>query len=106
MTSFRILSEASEELEACVNYYNSQWSNLGTEFLAEFESTAERILKLPNAARIVGEDVRSKPIHRFIDSLSMFSIVRKKTKLRLLLLRIVVDGPGTGLIAHSQLPYR
>lgn len=65
MTSFRILSEASEELEACVNYYNSQRSNLGTEFLAEFESTAERILKLPNAARMVGEDVRSKPIHRF-----------------------------------------
>ena len=65
MTSFRILLEASEELEACVNYYNSQRSNLGTEFLAEFESTAERILKLPNAARMVGEDVRSKPIHRF-----------------------------------------
>jgi len=65
MTSFRILLEASEELEACVNYYNSQRSNLGTEFLAEFESTAERILKLPNAVRTVGEDVRSKPIHRF-----------------------------------------
>jgi len=65
MTSFRILLEASEELEACVNYYNSQRSNLGTEFLAEFESTAKRILKLPNAVRTVGEDVRSKPIHRF-----------------------------------------
>jgi len=65
MTSFRILSEASEELEACVSYYNSQRSNLGTEFLAEFERTAERILKLPNAARMVGEDIRSKPIHRF-----------------------------------------
>ena len=65
MTSFRILSEASEELEACVSYYNSQRSKLGTEFLAEFERTAERILKLPNAARMVGEDIRSKPIHRF-----------------------------------------
>jgi plasmid stabilization system protein ParE len=65
MTSFRILSEASEELEACVSYYNSQRSNLGTEFLVEFERTAERILKLPSAARKVGEDIRSKPIHRF-----------------------------------------
>lgn len=65
MTSFRILSEASEELEACVSHYNSQRSKLGTEFLAEFERTAERILKLPNAARMVGEDIRSKPIHRF-----------------------------------------
>jgi len=65
MTSFRILSEASEELEACVSYYNSQRSNLGSEFFAEFERTAERILKLPNAAHTVGEDVRSKPIHRF-----------------------------------------
>lgn len=58
MTSFRILSEASEELEVCVSYYNSQRSNLGTEFLAEFERTAERILKLPNAARMVGEDIK------------------------------------------------
>ncbi len=65
MTSYRILSEASEELEVCVSYYNSQRSNLGTEFLAEFERTAERILKLPNAAGTVGEDIRSKPIHRF-----------------------------------------
>ncbi len=65
MTSFRILSDASEELEACVSYYNSQRSNLGTEFLAEFERTAERILKLPNAARMVGNDIRSRPIHRF-----------------------------------------
>ena len=65
MTSFRILSEASEELEACVSYYNSQRSNLGTEFLAEFERTAERILKLPSAARRVSEHIRSKPIHRF-----------------------------------------
>ena len=65
MTSFRILSEASEEFEACVSYYNSQRSNLGTEFLAEFERTAERILKLPNAARMVGAYIRSKPIHRF-----------------------------------------
>jgi toxin ParE1/3/4 len=65
MTSFRILSEASEELEACVSYYNSQRSNLGTEFLAEFERTAERIRELPNAARIIGGDFRSKPIHRF-----------------------------------------
>ncbi len=65
MTPFRILSEASEELEACVNYYNSQRTNLGTEFLAEFERTAERILKLPKAARRIREDIRSKPIHRF-----------------------------------------
>ncbi len=43
MTSFQIHSEASEELEACVKYYNSQRTNLGTEFLVEFERTAERI---------------------------------------------------------------
>lgn len=34
MTSFRILPEASEELEACVSYYNSQQLNLGTELLS------------------------------------------------------------------------
>ena len=65
MTLFRILPEASEELEACVSFYNSQQANLGTEFLTEFEKTAERIIELPNAARIVGEGVRSRPIHRF-----------------------------------------
>ena len=65
MKSFRILSEASEELEACVSYYNSQRPGLGTEFLAEFERTADRILELPNAGRLVGKDIRSKPIHRF-----------------------------------------
>lgn len=65
MTSFRVLPEASEELEACVSYYNSQQPNLGTEFLAEFERAAERIFELPNAARTVGGDIRSRPIHRF-----------------------------------------
>jgi len=65
MTPFRILPEASEELEACVSYYNSQQSNLGTEFLAEFERAAARIVELPNAARMVDEDIRSRPIHRF-----------------------------------------
>ena len=65
MTSFRILPAASEELEACVSYYNSQQSNLGTEFLTEFEKTAERIIELPNAARAVGDGIRSRPIHRF-----------------------------------------
>ena len=48
-----------------MSYYNSQRSDLGTEFLAEFERTAERILKLPNAGRMAGEDVRPKPVHRF-----------------------------------------
>ena len=65
MTSFRILPEASEELEACVSYYNSQQAELGTEFLAEFERATERILELPNAAQKVGGDIRSRPIHRF-----------------------------------------
>ena len=65
MTHFEILPEASEDLAACVNYYNSQQSGLGTEFLIEFERTTERILELPNAARSVAEDICSRPIHRF-----------------------------------------
>ena len=65
MTSFRILSEASEELEAAVAYYSSLEPELGTAFLDEFERTAARILELPRAARIVAGDVRRRPIHRF-----------------------------------------
>jgi plasmid stabilization system protein ParE len=65
MTLFRILPEASEELDACVSYYDSQQPGLGTEFLAEFERTAERIVELPTAARSVAEGMRSRPILRF-----------------------------------------
>ena len=65
MPSIRILEQASEELEAYVKYYNSQQSNLGTEFLSEFEKATARILDLPKAARIVGKNLRSRPIHRF-----------------------------------------
>lgn len=65
MTRFRILAEATEELEACVSYYDSQQQGLGTGFLAEFERTVERILEFPNAARSVSEDIRSRPVHRF-----------------------------------------
>lgn len=65
MTSFRILSDASEELEAAVAYYNSQQQELGTAFLEEFENTVERIVDLPLAARVVRGDVRRKLIHRF-----------------------------------------
>lgn len=65
MTSFRILPQASEELEAAVVYYNSQRSKLGTTFLSEFENTVERILNLPMAARIVRGSVRRRAIRRF-----------------------------------------
>ena len=65
MNSFRILSEASEELEAAVDYYNSQQAELGTAFLGEFEATVERILDLPLAGRAVRGNVRRRPIHRF-----------------------------------------
>jgi plasmid stabilization system protein ParE len=65
MTSFRILPQASEELEAAVAYYNSQKADLGTAFLSEFEETVERILALPLAARVIRGNVRRRPIHRF-----------------------------------------
>ena len=65
MTSFRILPQASEELEAAVAYYNSQQSLLGTAFLSEFEDTVERIFDLPFATRVVRDNVRRRPIHRF-----------------------------------------
>jgi plasmid stabilization system protein ParE len=65
VTRFLILPEASEELEACVTYYNSQQPGLGTEFLTEFEKTTERIFELPNAARLVAEGIHSRPVHRF-----------------------------------------
>lgn len=65
MTSIRILPQASEELEAAVAYYNSQQAQLGMAFLSEFEDTVERMLDLPLAARVVRENIRRGPIHRF-----------------------------------------
>jgi len=65
MKSFRILSQASEELEASVAYYNSQQADLGSALLAEFENTKDRILELPLAARVVRGNLRKRPIHRF-----------------------------------------
>lgn len=65
MKSFRILSQASEELEASVAFYNSLRKGLGTAFLAEFENTKRRIEALPLAARSLCNNLRRRPIHRF-----------------------------------------
>jgi plasmid stabilization system protein ParE len=65
MKSFRILSKASEELEASVAYYDIQRAGLGTTFLSEFENTKRRIQELPLAARTLRDDLRQRPIHRF-----------------------------------------
>ncbi|MCH8135074.1 MAG: type II toxin-antitoxin system RelE/ParE family toxin [Proteobacteria bacterium] len=65
MNSFRILSQASEELEASVAYYNMQRAGLGTTFLSEFENTKRRIQELPLAARTLWDNLRQRPIHRF-----------------------------------------
>ena len=65
MTLFRILPEASEELEASIQYYESQQAGLGVAFLSEFKRTRERIEELPNAGLTVRGDIRRRPIHRF-----------------------------------------
>ena len=63
--------------------------------------TAERILKLPNAARMVGEDIRSKPIQRF-----PFYVLYRSLEDEITIVAVAHHRrrPGTGLIAHSQLP--
>lgn len=99
MSSFRILSEAAEELEACVNYYNSQRPGLGTEFLNEFERTANRIMAQPSAGRAVGRHIRKS---RSTDFLATFSIVRRRMRQLSLPLRIGVEGPFTGLVGPSR----
>ena len=65
MTLFRILPEASEELEASVHYYESQQTGLGLAFLSEFKRTRKRIEELPDAGRAVRGDIRRRPIYRF-----------------------------------------
>jgi plasmid stabilization system protein ParE len=65
MTIVRILPPAVEELEASISRYESQQPGLGAAFLVEFKRTRERILELPEAARLIRGEVRRRPIHRF-----------------------------------------
>lgn len=65
MIVVQILTQASEELEASIFYYESQQPGLGEAFLAEFKSAQERILEFPKAARLIRGDIRRRPIHRF-----------------------------------------
>ncbi len=65
MRNFRILSEASEELDASIHRYESQQPGLGSAFLSEFRQTRERIGELPKVGRIVRADIRRRQIYRF-----------------------------------------
>ena len=67
---FRTESEASDELEKAVDWYESQRPGLGGEFLEAIDTTLDRVARWPQAAqRVPGvpTDVpaRKAPVRRF-----------------------------------------
>jgi len=65
MTAIVFLPPAQEEMTAAAQYYQTQSTGLGTEFLAEVERTIAAIVSHPKAAPKVKQDIRRRLLKRF-----------------------------------------
>ncbi len=61
----RFLRIARTELLQAVDYYDSQAAGLGSEFLLEVLSAADRISEFPEAWQLVDTSIRRCQLHRF-----------------------------------------
>ncbi len=66
MIKFRILSAAARDLAYAVDYYETQSSGQGSEFLDEFERTISRICRFPDAWALVSPWMRRCLIRGFL----------------------------------------
>jgi len=57
--------EAEAELIAAAQYYERRVGTLGAQLLADADRAVSMILDTPERWRIVEDDVRSYPMHRF-----------------------------------------
>jgi toxin ParE2 len=65
MPSYRLLSEAKEELEAGVSFYDSELPGLGLDFALEVRQLCHRIVDSPAAGFEIRPDVRRRMLRRF-----------------------------------------
>lgn len=65
MIKFRIFSAAARDLANAVEYYETQSSGLGSDFLDEFERTVSRICRFPDAWALVSSRMRRCLMRRF-----------------------------------------
>jgi plasmid stabilization system protein ParE len=60
-----MLPEAEQDLEEAFDYYQSQSSGLGLQFLDEFRRGIDQILAHPNAWQALDAHIRRYRLHRF-----------------------------------------
>jgi toxin ParE1/3/4 len=65
VTTYRILPEAEEDLDAAASWYERQREGLGLELVAEFRERMSTIVQLPSSASIIGLTQAGNEIHRF-----------------------------------------
>jgi len=65
MGAYRLTSEARDELNGSVSFYNSEYSGLGQDFAFEVRRLCRRIAKAPEAGFEVRPDVRRRIVRRF-----------------------------------------
>lgn len=63
--TYRFLTPATLEVTEAAEYYDSQVSGLGKDFLDELEAAVTRILHYPEAWRIISKPFRHCPLRRF-----------------------------------------
>jgi len=65
MSRFRFLPEASEELQAAAEYYDTQSVGLGRELITEVRRLCRMIAESPQVGRSVRPDIRRRLVRRF-----------------------------------------
>ncbi len=65
MPVYRLLSEAKDELEAGVSFYDSEHPGLGYDFTLEVRRLCRLIAEAPTAGLGVRADVRRRILRRF-----------------------------------------
>ena len=65
MATYRLISEARDELNAGVSIYDSEYPGLGQEFAIEVRRLCRRIAEVPAAGFEIRPDVRRRIVRRF-----------------------------------------
>lgn len=65
MAGYRLLSEARQELEATVSFYDAAHLGLGRDFALEVRALCRRITESPLAGVEVRPDIRRRILRRF-----------------------------------------
>lgn len=69
MSRFRYLPSAEAEMNEAAQFYETEASGLGAEFLDEIQRALDRILNWPELGKIVSANFRSSVLARFPFSL-------------------------------------